>query len=126
MISTGLVSEHRKASGDHQHDHNQAPVLLFQLEEDGPHEDEDDTGALGDGVEGHIYVLKAPLRESNVQTGNNSHHTNSTYHQVPPKRDPLEACVQSVSSSAASSKAELHDEVGEDDGERELELFHQP
>ena len=35
-------------------------------------------------------------------------------------------CVQSVSSSAASSKAELHDEVGEDDGERELELLHQP
>ena len=35
-------------------------------------------------------------------------------------------CVQSVSSSAASSKAELHDEVGEDDGERELKLLHQP
>ena len=35
-------------------------------------------------------------------------------------------CVESVSSPAASSKAKLHDEVGEDDGERELELLHQP
>ena len=35
-------------------------------------------------------------------------------------------CVQSVSGPAASSKAELHDEVGEDDGERELQLLHQP
>ena len=35
-------------------------------------------------------------------------------------------CVQSVSSSAASSKAELHDEVGENYCERELKLFHQP
>ena len=33
-------------------------------------------------------------------------------------------CVQSVSSSTASSKAELQDEMGEDDGEGELELLH--
>ena len=78
-----LVGEHGQTRADHHHDQDQTPVLLLQSEEDGEHEDEDDAGGLGDGVQGHVYELEAPLRQGDVKGGHHCYHSYPAQHITP-------------------------------------------
>ena len=78
-----LVGEHGEPSADHEDNDDQAPVLLLELEEEGEHEDEHDAGGLGDGVQGHVYVLETPLRQGNIKRGHHCHDSYSTKNMRP-------------------------------------------